>query len=123
MCQTVASSPANSEYPATLTGPGRKSGWSMGGNPNGPSYRINYRVVTPTSVELDLGLLDWADWDHRGHLVFARRGCLFRRRFQGSYLLEELQLADFNPLKFEELPPTPQACHWPKAVRRKDHGD
>ena len=50
--------------------------------------------------ELDLGEIDWADFDHDGHLLYARNGALYRRGRRGK---DEAKLVrDFNELKFEE---------------------
>jgi hypothetical protein len=79
---------------------------------------LNYRVLASERVVLDLGRADWADWDHRGHLVLAKGGCLFRHRFARSLSPAGAQIADFNALAFRELSPPPQARHWPRARSR-----
>lgn len=80
------------------------------GGQGAPWYQINYRVIHAEGVSLDLGQLDWADWDHRRDLVFAHKGCLFRRTLSQNDFGSATQIADFNALKFEEVP----ATHWAK---------
>jgi len=84
---------------------------SIGGR-HVPWYQIMYCVLTSTGIVLDLGLTDWADWDHRGDLVFAKGGCLLRQSFSKSSPPAAVEIADFNRLKFEEVPPPAKAVHW-----------
>ena len=77
-----------------------------------PWYQIKYRVLGPGNVALDLGLTDWADWDNRGDLVFARRGCLFRQSFSKSNPAGAVQIADFNGFNFEQVAPPAKAQRW-----------
>jgi hypothetical protein len=48
-----------------------------------------------TDKERSLDGIGWADFDHEGHLVFARGGKLFRARYAGKGKLEEDLVADF----------------------------
>jgi hypothetical protein len=82
------------------------------GGPEVPWYQIEYSVLSPTDIVLDLGLTDWADWDHRGDLVFAKGGCLCRQKFHKGILADPVQIADFNPLKFENVAPPTKAQQW-----------
>jgi hypothetical protein len=77
-----------------------------------PWYQIEYRVLISTGGSIDLGLVDWADWDHRGDLVFAKKGSLFRQEFRKSIPSDARQIADFNSLKFEEVVPPSKARQW-----------
>ncbi|HTV40063.1 MAG TPA: hypothetical protein VMF08_05785 [Candidatus Sulfotelmatobacter sp.] len=77
-----------------------------------PWYQIEYRVLISTGGTLDLGLVDWADWDHRGDLIFAKKGAIFRQEFRKSIFAEPRQIADFNSLKFEEVVAPSEACRW-----------
>lgn len=79
---------------------------------NAPWYQINYRVVTADVIHVDLGLADWADWDHAGDLVFAKGGMLFRQRLSSSFSDAALQIADFNELKFEQVAARADATRW-----------
>ena len=49
--------------------------------------------------QLDLGDIDWADFDHNGHVLYAHNGTLYRRGKHGQ--AEPKLLRDFNDLKFE----------------------
>lgn len=82
------------------------------GGKNVPWYQINYRVLAGDDTLIDLGRSDWAEWDHRGQLVYAKRGCLFRQNVANSSLEVAKQIADFNKLSFEETPPPSKALRW-----------
>jgi hypothetical protein len=76
------------------------------GRRGGPWYFINYRVVEDSGAILeDLGIADWAEWDRDGSLLYARGGCLFRRRFLKHQSKPAIQLWDFNAAKFEAIAP------------------
>jgi hypothetical protein len=77
-----------------------------------PWYQIEYRVLNSTGGSIDLGLIDWADWDRRGDLVFAKKGGLFRQEFRNSIPSDARQIADFNSLKFEEVISPSKARRW-----------
>jgi hypothetical protein len=79
---------------------------------NSPWYRIKYRVLASEEAKLDMGFADWADWDHGGDLVFATYGRLFRLNFDNSGPLEANEIANFNDLKFIEVPPSFKAQNW-----------
>jgi len=73
---------------------------------SGPWYCIHFQVLNTTNkVLLDLGVIDWADWDKNGDLLFAQKGCLFRQKLDSDKLQPPTLLADFNSNKFEEIPP------------------
>ena len=59
-----------------------------------------------------LGRLDWAGWDHAGHLVFAHAGRLFRRPVVRGRLAAPVQLADFSALTFEPVVAPEWARSW-----------
>jgi len=84
----------------------------IGGDVGKPWYQINYRLLNGGIEVADLGLIDWADWDHRGDLVFAKAGSLFRQRLARSMSGAPEQIADFNGLKFENVPPSAEAQQW-----------
>ncbi|MGA2177905.1 MAG: hypothetical protein ABSH38_23330 [Verrucomicrobiota bacterium] len=76
------------------------------GRRGGPWYFINYRVVNDSSAIVeDLGIADWAEWDRDGSLLYARDGCLFRRRFLKHQSKPAIQLWDFNAARFEAIAP------------------
>jgi hypothetical protein len=73
---------------------------------NGPWYVTTYRVADESGSEVaGLGLADWADWDNRGNLLFARNGCLYRQSFRKSILSLPVLVADFNSNKFKASKP------------------
>jgi hypothetical protein len=79
----------------------------------GAWYRVEYRIVDERRQSEEwLGLLDWADWDHAGHLVFARAGCLFRRPVVRGRPGAPVQLADFSALAFEPVVAPEWARSW-----------
>jgi hypothetical protein len=84
----------------------------IGGDQGTPWYQINYRLLNGNEEIVDLGIIDWADWDHGGDLVFAKAGCLFRQRLDGSRSAVPAQIADFNGLKFENVPAPAEAQRW-----------
>ena len=51
-------------------------------------------------TELDLGEIDWADFDHNGDLLYAFNGALYRRGRKGRD--EAKLIRDFNDLEFCE---------------------
>lgn len=52
--------------------------------------------------------VDWADYDHRGRLVYAKGGTLWARLENGGHR----QLADFTNRTFRKLPPPDDALQW-----------
>lgn len=99
---------------------------------NGPRCVYSYRLVTtgapkkkgaPTVV--DLGRLDWADWDHEGSLLTSARGCLHRRDVTRAFErpLAELPppklVADLTDMQFSAMPPPPEAREWPVRSGRR----
>ncbi|HVE15672.1 MAG TPA: hypothetical protein VNB29_03005 [Chthoniobacterales bacterium] len=71
---------------------------------NGPWYVTSYRVTdSHDAVVMDLGLADWAEWDARGDLLFARDGRLYRQTIGPSPFAEPTLLADFANRKFEAI--------------------
>ena len=77
-----------------------------------PWYQIEYRVLGKNGPVFDIGLADWADWDQRGHLVFAKAGRLFRKSLAKAAPDTPVQIADFNALKFEEVAAPLKAQRW-----------
>ncbi len=70
-------------------------------------YYIQYRVLdTSLSELLDLGIIDWAEWDPKGDLVYTKGGLLMRQSFSGDLLPPPKQLADFSGMgvQFTEAP-------------------
>ena len=79
----------------------------------GAWYRVEYRVIDERRRSEEwLGRLDWAGWDHAGHLVFAHAGRLFRRPVVRGRLAAPVQLADFSALTFEPVVAPEWARSW-----------
>jgi hypothetical protein len=76
-------------------------------------YDLRYLVKDLAGATvLDLGTLDWAEWDTNGDLVFARAGCLYRAMVNDRTLAPETLLADFNALAFEVVASPESARRW-----------
>lgn len=76
-------------------------------------YDLRYLVNdTSNKTILDLGPLDWAEWDTNGDLLYARQGCLYRSKVNGLALEPEILLADFNDLTFEAIASPEEARKW-----------
>ena len=91
------------------------------GEEGGTWYVETSQVVGPTGVLEDLGRVDWADVDHNGDVLFARDGCLFRRRhgrFRSGAKAESAKLvADLNGLHFGSIVSPRSAHSWPRNAR------
>lgn len=61
------------------------------------------------SLNDDILEADWADVDHRGRLLFARKGRIYVRDADG-----ERELIDLNPFEFRPLAPPKWATKWPE---------
>jgi hypothetical protein len=55
---------------------------------------------------------EWAEWDHRGRLVYAAGGKLFIGTVAFNGRLEPTELADFNPSKRILMPAPAHARRW-----------
>lgn len=90
---------------------------------NGPWEIKEHRVTGPgEAVLLDLGRSDWADWDFRGDLLFARDGRLHRCRGPRTTAARPeigppVVVADLRGLTFRQLAPPTWATEW-KGRRR-----
>lgn len=60
-----------------------------------------------------LGELDWADWDDKGDLLFARGGDVLRAERPERALEEHRVVARLADHRFERMPPGPEALRWP----------
>ena len=76
-------------------------------------YIMDYEVHDATTGEIiTMGRASWADWDKKTHLVFAKRGRLFRQDLRSKAQSEPVQIADFNGEKPEAIAPPPAATRW-----------
>ena len=84
-------------------------------NRQSPWYRIRYSVSESSDLTSDLGLCDWANWDHhRGDLVYAKDGSLFRQHYERKRSFAPVRLVDLNDLKFTDVIAPDAARQWPK---------
>lgn len=89
---------------------------------NGARCVYTYRLVDETDAALlELGRLDWADWDHDGSLLYSVGGRLYRRdvRAPRDALPAPKLVADLSAQTFQNIPPTPEAKRWPGAERHR----
>lgn len=80
-----------------------------------PWHVAAYDVLDGSSIAR-LGMIEWAEWDRTGDLLFAMNGALHRLR-QNHGVLPPLELAeviaDFSGLTFEKCEPSMDAQRWP----------
>jgi hypothetical protein len=91
--------------------------------PNGPASVCEYRLLEASSSKrkraprvIELGRLDFADWDHDGSLLSGNCGRLLRHRLPpslGEGLRGRKLIGDFRDQTFENVPPTVEAKRWP----------
>jgi hypothetical protein len=67
---------------------------------------------SPTGREYVVKGANWADWDQRGRLVFARDGKLFAARVDHPRELAVRELANFNEERPEPMEASPAARRW-----------
>ena len=81
---------------------------------NGPWYVTRYCVYSEADCPVnDLGFADWAEWETKGDLLFARDGCLYRQCFADDTWQSPKMLADFTGNRFQEVPPSAWATAFP----------
>jgi hypothetical protein len=72
-------------------------------------YRDEHEVdIGPQAPPTVMAGAEWADFDHRGRLVYAARGKLFELELSNGEL-HTRQIADFNDMSFEAIAPAPWA--------------
>jgi hypothetical protein len=76
------------------------------------SHHDSYVIVCHGDESVSLPGVEWADWDHRGRLVYARAGKLFAMDVSGGYPGVEVELADFNAAKPEYVETPAWARVW-----------
>lgn len=97
---------------------------------NGQRCVYSYRLATSVgkarrATTVDLGRLDWADWDHDGSLIYSTHGQLYRRDVSQALhrplgaLPEPKLVADLSPMTFKAIPPPPEATRWPGGEPRR----
>jgi hypothetical protein len=70
------------------------------------TYYDTYELISRGGRQQELKDVEWADWDHRGRLIFARQGKLLRGTVRAAQLVEQ-QIADLNG-GIPDKQPTPQ---------------
>jgi hypothetical protein len=76
---------------------------------DGPWYTIEHEVTSPHRT-VSLGRSDWADWDSKGDLLFARDGRLYR--VSGDIGSTPRELVDLRDMRFQGRPSPPSAGAW-----------
>lgn len=66
----------------------------------------------PSLWRLHLKHCTWADWDHKGNLVFASEGKLFRSKIDRHGIAVPCEIADFNSMEPESIAPPLWAKRW-----------
>lgn len=69
-------------------------------------------VLAGHSVLLDLGEIDWVDWDRNGDLLSSKAGCIFRHKFHRDQFTEPMCLLDATGFEFRGLKPSKEALTW-----------
>ncbi len=69
-------------------------------------------TIRHESGETSLNGAEWADWDRRGRLVFARAGKLFVGQLNENGELHEQELADFDAARFSPVVAPDWAKQW-----------
>jgi hypothetical protein len=90
---------------------------------NGPATVCDYRLIEESKSArprdprvVELGRLDFADWDHDGSLLAGEHGCLLRHHLPpslGEGLRAPKLIADFRQQTFQNVLPTADARRWP----------
>lgn len=94
--------------------------------PNGPATICEYRLLEASASKrrrpprvIELGRLDFADWDHDGSLLSGNGGRLIRHRLPpslGEGLRGRKLVGDFRDQRFENILPSADAMRWPTAA-------
>ncbi len=95
-----------------LIHPGSKGAIILERRLDGLRYRETFRAEGVPDDALPADGVDWASWDHRGRLVFVRRGALYA--FDANRLqLPAVLLGDFNADVPTAVKSPPHAGEWP----------
>ena len=78
----------------------------------GGTSRVTEAAVVCGKHTVEMGELDWADWDTNGDLLYAKDGCLYRQRIAAGKFGEARCLLDARTYKFRPLAPSAQALTW-----------
>jgi len=74
-----------------------------GGNSKGQSvYWDEHELITKSGNVEKFPAWEWAEMQEKS-LVFSEKGCLYRAKFSGNYIMKAKLLHDFSPYKFEAI--------------------
>ncbi|MCX5661426.1 MAG: hypothetical protein NTW19_17225 [Planctomycetota bacterium] len=76
------------------------------------TYLESFALRAPGGEETPIDGAEWADWDQRGRLVFARASCLFAANPQPSEPIRERLIADLNDATPVAIKSPKWACQW-----------
>lgn len=75
------------------------------------TYRKHFSVINGNQ-RLEIQGAEWADWDRRGRLVFARSGRVHCANLDSFPQLRETELIDLSPLKPKPVASPDWAKQW-----------
>jgi len=80
---------------------------------NGPWYALEHDVLDSRgNTIMSLGRADWADFDRRGDLLFAKSGRIYRATRHKSTFDDPRELFDLRAHRFTQRPSPPWARQW-----------
>lgn len=77
-------------------------------------YDESAQLVGASGDAVDLGAVDWADFDHNGDALYSKQGCLFRLHRRNA---KPILVADLNDFAFEPVVAPREALVWPRSSR------
>lgn len=88
------------------------------GEKEGPWHVYEHRLLNEHGeLAVDFGRSDWADWSLSNELLLARDGRVYRMPFNSKREPRGLEeLMDLRGLRFEAVPPPPEAKTWHQRV-------
>ena len=81
----------------------------IGGSGQRGWYHIRYQVLSQADTGLPEMDTDWADWDPKGDLLYARDGKIFRQQHRDGEFRPPIELINLNEQKFENIEAPPAA--------------
>lgn len=81
----------------------------------GEKHVLDFSLISPDQPEILIQGAEWADWDQRGRLVYAKDGQLFADDLSQPSLTPRL-IADLNDMRPEPLVPPAWAKQWPSSL-------
>jgi len=74
--------------------------------------RYRFAIENLDGLRAEVGNAGWADWDHRGRLVYASEGRIFAAKVSSDCVIDSRQLADFNDRRHESVVAPAWARKW-----------